>query len=42
MLLDVVCRIEGAREWVDEFWGVDEEGKVALLWGKGWRAYVTE
>ena len=28
MLLDDVCRIVGAREWVDEFWRVDEEGKV--------------
>ena len=35
MLLDVVCRIVGTREWLDEFWRVDEEGKVALLWGKG-------
>ena len=33
VLLDDVCR----------FWRVEEEGKVALLFGKkGWRAYVTE
>ena len=37
-----MCRIVGTREWVDEFWGVDEDGKEALIWGKGWRAYVTE
>ena len=33
MLLDDVCSIVGAREWVDEFWRMDEEGKVALLLG---------
>ena len=47
VLLDDVCRIVGAREWLGEFWRVDEEGEVALLLGKGvegkgWRAYVTE
>ena len=30
-----MCRIVSAREWLDEFWRVDEEGKVALLLGKG-------
>ena len=35
LLLDDVCRIVGPREWLDEFWRVDEEGKVALLLGKG-------
>ena len=35
MLLDDVCRILGGREWLDEFWRVDEEGMVALLLGKG-------
>ena len=33
MLLDV--RIVGVREWLDEFWRVDEKGKVELLLGKG-------
>ena len=33
--LDDVCKIVGAREWFDEFWRVDEEGKVALVLGKG-------
>ena len=42
VLLDDVCRIEGSREWLDEFWRVDEEGKVALLLGKGVAAYATE
>ena len=43
MLLDDVGRIVGAGEWLDEFWRVDEEGKVLLLLGKGVeRAYVTE
>ena len=32
--LDDVCRIVGAREWLDEFWIADEK-KVALLLGKG-------
>ena len=35
VLLDDVCRIVGAREWLGEFWRVDEEGEVALLLGKG-------
>ena len=35
VLLDDVCRIVGAREWLDEFWRVDEEGKLAMLLGKG-------
>ena len=35
VLLDDVYRIVGAREWLDEFWREDEEGKVALLLGKG-------
>ena len=35
VLLDGACRIVGGREWLDEFWRVDEEGKVALLLGKG-------
>ena len=30
-----MCRIVGAREWLDEFWKVDEERKVILLLGKG-------
>ena len=34
-LLDDVYRIVGTREWLDESWRVDEEGKVALLLGKG-------
>ena len=34
MPLDDVCRIVVAREWLDEFWRVDEERKVALLFGK--------
>ena len=42
VLLDDVCQIGGSREWSDEFWRVDKEGKEALLLGKGWRAYVTE
>ena len=29
MLLDV-CRIVGAREWLNEFRNVDREGKVSL------------
>ena len=33
VLLDDVCRIVGAREWLDEFWREDEEGNVALLFG---------
>ena len=28
-----VSRIVGAREWLDEFWRVNVEGKVALLLG---------
>ena len=35
MQLNDVCRIVGSGEWLDEFWRVDEEGKVALLLGKG-------
>ena len=35
VLLDDVCRIVEARKWLDEFWRVDEEGKVSLLFGKG-------
>ena len=35
MLLDDVCRIVWAREWLDEFWIEDKERKVALLLGKG-------
>ena len=35
VLLDDVCRIVVAREWVDEFCRVYEEGKLALLLGKG-------
>ena len=36
VLLDDVCRIVGALEWLDEFWREEEEGeKVALLLGKG-------
>ena len=31
----MMCRIMGAREWLDEFWIVDEEGKVTLLLGRG-------
>ena len=34
VLLDDVCRIVGTRVWLDEFWTVDEEGKVALLLGR--------
>ena len=33
MLLDV-CRIVEEGKWLDEFWRVDEEGKVSLLLGK--------
>ena len=35
VLSDNVCRIVGAREWLDEFWRVNEEGKIALLLGNG-------
>ena len=31
----MMCRIVGAREGLDELWRVNEEGKVALLMGKG-------
>ena len=42
VLLDDVYRIVGDRELLDEFWRVNEEGKVALLLGKwGGRAYVS-
>ena len=30
-----MCRTVGVGEWLDEFWIVSEEGKVALLLGKG-------
>ena len=44
MLLDDVCRIVGAREWLDEFRRVDE-GNVILLLGKGvediWRKWES-
>ena len=42
VLLDDVCRTVWVREWLDEFCHVDEEGMMALLLGKGWRAHVTE
>ena len=29
-----MCRTVWAREWLDEFWGEDEEEEVALLLGK--------
>ena len=35
VLLDVVCRIVWAGEWLDQFCEVDKEGNVALLLGKG-------
>ena len=35
VLLDNVCRIVGVKEWLGEFWTVEEEGKVALLLEKG-------
>ena len=35
VLLDDVCRIVATRQWFDEFWRVDEKGKVALLLGNG-------
>ena len=34
MLLDM-CRTVWDREWLDEFWQEDEEGKMALLLDKG-------
>ena len=34
VLLDDVCRIVGAGERLDKFWRVEEEGKIALLFGK--------
>ena len=34
VLLDDAYRIVGGREWLDESWRVDEEGKVELLLGK--------
>ena len=38
VVLDDVCIIVGARECLDEFWRVDEEGTVVLLWKRGgWR-----
>ena len=33
MVLEDVSTIVGAGEWLNEFWRVDEEGKVALLFG---------
>ena len=33
--LEDVCRIVGTGEQLDEFWRVDEDGKVVLLLGKG-------
>ena len=30
VLLFEVCRIVGAREWLEEFWSEDEEGKVRM------------
>ena len=41
VLLDNVCRIVGAESGWKNF-RVDEEGKLALLLGIGWMAYVTE
>ena len=35
MLLGNMCRFERARECLDEFRSVEEEGKLALLLGKG-------
>ena len=35
VLLEDVCRIVGAGEWLDEYWRVDKVGKVALSLGKG-------
>lgn len=32
----------GAKEWLDEFEPVGNEGKVALLLGKVWGEWVTE
>ena len=34
MQLDDMYRIVGAREWLDEFCGVDMEGRVAFLLGE--------
>ena len=34
VVLDDVYIIVGTREWLDEFWRMDEEGKVTLLLGK--------
>ena len=34
MPLEDICSIERAREWLDEFWRVDKEGKMAMLLGK--------
>ena len=35
VLLEDVCRIVGAGEWLDKYWRVDKVGKVALTLGKG-------
>ena len=32
---DEVCRIVRAGKWLDKLWREDEDGKVALLLGKG-------
>ena len=37
MLLDDVCRIVGAREYLVEFWRVDEEERWHCYWKMGWR-----
>ena len=42
VLLDDMCRIVGARVWLDEFWRVDEEDRWHCCWEKGWREYVLE
>ena len=31
----MMCRIVGAREWLDTFWRMVKEGKVVLLLGNG-------
>ena len=35
VLLDDMVELWGGREWLDEFWRVDQEEKVAFLLGKG-------
>ena len=37
-----VCRIAGPKEWLDEFWRVDEQETVELLLEKGAEDYVIE